>query len=157
MVAQAALRLHDINTNAQVSDNPSGELKTTTTDNPSSGGKTFGDGGNTPKRKSLFAYHDTAEVIPKKQRVNIINDINEEIMFFLKDPSYETNLIFAKKYNFPHLHRLASRVLCVPASSAPVERIFSKSGILMRPHRSRLSKDTLSKLTFVQCNMDLMT
>ena len=57
-----------------------------------------------------------------------------------------------KTHNFPYLYRLASRVLCVPASVAPVERIFSKRWLLVRPHRSLLSKDTLSKLTFVQCN-----
>ncbi|CAF4937644.1 unnamed protein product, partial [Rotaria socialis] len=50
---------------------------------------------------------------------------------------------------------LALRVLCVPATSAPAERIFSKSGLLMTPHRSRLSTDTLSKLTFVKCNVTL--
>ena len=90
-------------------------------------------------------------------RINIIDEINEEIMLFLKDPRYETDLIFDKKNHFPYLYRLAVRVLCVPATSAPVERVFSRSGILMRPHRSRLSKHMLSKLTFVKCNLDLLT
>ncbi|CAF3940844.1 unnamed protein product [Rotaria sordida] len=48
------------------------------------------------------------------------------------------------------------KVLCVPATSAPVERVFSQSGLLIRPHRSRLSKDMLSKLTFVKCNLALL-
>ncbi|CAF4211288.1 unnamed protein product, partial [Rotaria sordida] len=58
--------------------------------------------------------------------------------------------IFIKKNHFPYLHRLALKVLCVPATTAPVERVFSQSGLPMRPHRSRLSKDMLSKLTFVK-------
>ncbi len=89
-------------------------------------------------------------------RVNIMDEINEEIMLFLKDLHYQTDLIFIKKNHFPHLHRLTIKVLCVPATSAPAERIFSQSGLFMRPHRSRLSKDMLSKLTFIKCNLDLL-
>ena len=85
-----------------------------------------------------------------------MNEIKEEIMLSLKDLCYEANPIFDEKNNFPYLHRLALRVLCVPATSAPAERIFSKSGLLMTPHRSRLSIDTLSRLTFVQCNFNLL-
>jgi hypothetical protein len=47
--------------------------------------------------------------------------------------------------------------LLIPATSAPSERVFSRSALLMRPHRSRLSKDTLAKLTFVKCNLDLLS
>ncbi|CAM4859866.1 unnamed protein product [Rotaria socialis] len=43
------------------------------------------------------------------------------------------------------------------ATSTPAERKFSKSGLLMTPHRSRLSTDTLSKLTFVKCNATLIS
>ena len=43
----------------------------------------------------------------------------------------------------PALYKLAMQVLFVPASSAPVERIFSTGGLIMRPHRSRLSSVNL--------------
>ena len=82
-----------------------------------------------------------------------MNDIKEEITFFLKDSCYEPTLIFDNKNQFPFLYRLALRILCVPATSAPAERIFSKSGLIMT---SRLSTNTLSKLTFVGCNLDLL-
>jgi hypothetical protein len=42
--------------------------------------------------------------------------------------------------------------LSVPASSAPVERVFSFSGIFCRPHRSRISDANLERLTFLRCN-----
>ena len=42
------------------------------------------------------------------------------------------------KDKYPALHSLALKALSVPASSAPVERIFSRGGIILRPHRARL-------------------
>ena len=47
---------------------------------------------------------------------------------------------------------LAFQVLCVPATSAPVERVFSQSGLLFRPHRAKLSSDLLSMLVYLKCN-----
>ncbi len=100
-------------------------------------------------------------------RIDIMDEISEEVMYitsslissiklFLKFQHYETDLIFIKKNHFPYLHRLALKVLCVRATSASDEEIFSKSGLIMRPHRSRLSKGMLSKLTFIKCNLDLL-
>lgn len=61
-----------------------------------------------------------------------------------------------KSQKLPALHRLAWKVLSVPASSAPVERVFSRGGIIMRPHRTRLSAEVLSSLMFLKCNEDIM-
>lgn len=63
-------------------------------------------------------------------------------------------------FSFWSMHRsrlgkifpLAMRVLSVPASSAPIERVFSHGGIIMRPHRSRLGDKTLGNLAFLKCN-----
>ena len=52
----------------------------------------------------------------------------------------------------PALYKLAMQVLFVPASSAPVERIFSTGGLIMRPHRSRLSSVNLEMLVALKCN-----
>jgi len=43
---------------------------------------------------------------------------------------------------------LFERVLCTPASSAPVERVFSQSGLLVRPHRARMSDKLMELLVF---------
>ena len=53
---------------------------------------------------------------------------------------------------FPRIYQVAMRVLSVPATSAPVERVFSHGGIIMRPHRARLSATNLSSLIFLKCN-----
>ncbi|XP_050958759.1 zinc finger BED domain-containing protein 4-like [Labeo rohita] len=59
------------------------------------------------------------------------------------------------KERFPNLHDVALKVLSVPASSAPVERVFSRGGILMRPHRARLGHKMLQFLIFLKCNQAL--
>jgi len=50
----------------------------------------------------------------------------------------------SKQYRL--LHPLFHRLLCTPATSAPVERIFSQSGIIMRPHRAKMSDSLLETL-----------
>ena len=56
------------------------------------------------------------------------------------------------KNNLPRLFPLAMRVLSVPASSSPIERVFSHGGIIMRPHRAKLSDKMLSSLIYLKCN-----
>jgi len=46
----------------------------------------------------------------------------------------------------------ALRALSVPASSALVERIFSHEGIVMSPHRARMTDKTLTSIVFLKCN-----
>jgi len=40
----------------------------------------------------------------------------------------------------------------VPASSAPVERVFSYGGVIVRPHRARPEDQMLSALIYLKCN-----
>jgi hypothetical protein len=47
---------------------------------------------------------------------------------------------------------LPMRILSVPATSAPVERVFSQGDIFMRPHRASMSDKTLADLVFLKCN-----
>jgi len=51
------------------------------------------------------------------------------------------------------LQPLLEKVLSVPATSAPVERVFSQSGLILRPNRAR--KTLLSQLVFLKCNSHL--
>ena len=45
-----------------------------------------------------------------------------------------------------------NKIFCVPASSAPGERVFSYSGIIARPHRARLREDMRSSVFYLKCN-----
>jgi hypothetical protein len=51
---------------------------------------------------------------------------------------------------FENLIGAARKYLCVPATSSPVERLFSYSGYIFRPHRQRLTTKKLEKLTMLK-------
>ena len=53
---------------------------------------------------------------------------------------------------YPNIAQVAVSVLGIPASSAPVERLFSVAAKVFRPERCRLKDDTFYKLMFVRCN-----
>lgn len=52
----------------------------------------------------------------------------------------------------PSLFRVALRVLAFPASSAPVERVFSCGGLILQPHRTQMTDRLLANLVFCKCN-----
>ena len=54
--------------------------------------------------------------------------------------------------SLPDLCRLARQVFVVPATSAPVERIFSHGGIICRQHRASVSDRNLSRIISLKCN-----
>ena len=86
--------------------------------------------GNLPsfKRKRLFSGYEGQKTPAKKKRSYVSESIEAEILMFEKEHSDDTHLIFSKKNYYPYLNRLATRTLCIPATSAPVERVFSSSG-----------------------------
>jgi hypothetical protein len=50
---------------------------------------------------------------------------------------------------FKHLSVLASRILCIPATSAPSERVFSTAGLTIAKDRARLASHTANELIFL--------
>jgi len=53
------------------------------------------------------------------------------------------------------LQPLFDRLFCIPASSAPVERVFSQSGLIMTARRARMSNAVFESLVFLKCNADI--
>ncbi|KAF1392190.1 hypothetical protein PFLUV_G00049990 [Perca fluviatilis] len=89
------------------------------------------------------------------------SSVQAEIIRYIQVASDEDEvdcLEFWKRQSkaFPRLYLVAMRVLAVPATSAPVERVFSHGGLIMRPHRARLSAKTLSHLVFLKCNQSVV-
>ncbi|KAJ4932943.1 hypothetical protein JOQ06_029781 [Pogonophryne albipinna] len=93
-----------------------------------------------------------------KKKDDHVSSVKAELIRYIQVCSGEEDeadcLVFWKRNAkvFPRLYLVAMRVLAVPATSAPVERVFSHGGLIMRPHRARLSARTLSSLIFLKCN-----
>ena len=71
--------------------------------------------------------------------------------FAEKVVSREVNpLVWWKDNNvrFPSLAKVAKSLLCIPATSAPAERIFSNAGLTVNKLRSSLNPDTVDALIF---------
>ena len=55
---------------------------------------------------------------------------------------------------FPNLARMARQYLGCPATSATVERLFSKVGKAFSDQRKSTDSDTLSDMMFAKCNLE---
>ena len=55
----------------------------------------------------------------------------------------------ARRGDFPILSELVRRTLCVPASSAPSERLFSHAGLTIANDRARLLPENAANLVYV--------
>lgn len=54
-----------------------------------------------------------------------------------------------KTSKYPILSHLAKKILCIPATSAPVERLFSVAGLTIANDRARLLPENAEDLVFL--------
>lgn len=59
------------------------------------------------------------------------------------------------KNTFPELYKMQLKYLCVPATSVPSERVFSKTGQITNDRRSRLSSKILDYIVFLNSNLNM--
>ena len=80
-----------------------------------------------------------------------MNDVEIELQVYLDQSRVDINPIkfWAERKETP-LSLLALKLLSVPCSSAPVERLFSKAGIVLSQRRTRTSSSKLEKLIFLK-------
>ncbi len=86
------------------------------------------------------------------------DEVKEEVkvyMFLPSIPAEDNPLVWWRGHasELPHLARLAKKLLCIPATSVPSERIFSASGYIVSPLRSQLKPDKVNMLTFLHFNL----
>lgn len=58
----------------------------------------------------------------------------------------------AKRQSLPILYSIAVDVLSVPATSAPVERVFSKASLVLKKNRHNLSNEKMELEVFFKFN-----
>lgn len=107
---------------------------------------------NKMPRTSLFGHYKKSAYDDGIQRRDRI--LSEYLEAINSDSFGGGDEVFINR-PYSALSALFSRIFCVPASSAPVERIFSQSGLIMRPNRARMSDSVLESLVFLKCNCDL--
>lgn len=54
----------------------------------------------------------------------------------------------------PMNSKVARKYVCVPATSVPSERVFSASGHILSPSRSKLTTDNVNMLTFLHYSLN---
>ena len=97
------------------------------------------------KRPSSVSMVSTV-VSPEETLAKYINTINLDTFGSeLKPPLYTSA-------DYSAIRPLISRLYCIPATSAPVERVFSQGGIIVRPHRAKMSDDLLEMLIYLRCS-----
>jgi hypothetical protein len=100
----------------------------------------------------------SAEFLEASTSIRPIEDVlSDELDEFLKieieSESFEMSEFYrVHKKRFPHVFAAAKRILVTPATSGPIERVFSQGSLIMRPHRTNLSSELLITLMLLKCN-----
>ena len=110
-----------------------------------------------PAKKMKTFFNDLIGETASSNSIITPNDITlmvEEYLLSPCLPQEEDPLEFWKlnQVKYSPLAKLAPQFLCVPASSAPVERLFSIAGKVFRPERCRLTDKRFEELMFIRCN-----
>lgn len=61
-----------------------------------------------------------------------------------------------RRYVYKHLYSLMKGRFCIPATSVPCERIFSKTGQILTDRRSSLSPSKVEKIVFLNYNLKFL-
>ncbi|KAK6483662.1 zinc finger BED domain-containing protein 4-like [Huso huso] len=107
------------------------------------------------KKSCIFPFFED------EPQVDVTSPHAQEVETYLQEPCIPYNqdpLAFWKgnQYRFPRLSQLAQHYLCIPASSAPVQRLFSTAGKGFHPERTRLSDSNFETLMFIKANSGLV-
>jgi len=98
--------------------------------------------------------NDLANVVP------IANPVDAELTLYKQEPSIRLNnddgtytcpLTWWKfnEIEYKLLSKLAARFLCIPATPAPSEHVFSTAGLTIAKDQARLASDTAIELIFL--------
>jgi hAT family C-terminal dimerisation region len=105
-----------------------------------------------PPTKKL-KIDDFSDLCDQNSEDGTRNELSEYVN--LKVPKDTNMMQFWRDNNklFPNLFTVACSVLCIPASSAASERVFSTAGRLLEKRRTSLSPNTVNNLLFLHSNI----
>ena len=108
------------------------------------------------KKRKFFAFPSLKKSTTSREDDSFIKEIDQYI-----ELDYNTELEVGAFWNlksnqFPGLRQMAMKFLSAPASSGPVERLFSFAGYINRPHRSKMTEQHLEESTFLRTNISFL-
>jgi hypothetical protein len=91
---------------------------------------------------------------PVTRERNRLNFVNVELLLYQQEPSISSfncplSWWRTKELKFPLLSHLAYCLLCIPATSAPSEHVFSSAGLTIAKDHARLAPQTANELVFL--------
>lgn len=104
------------------------------------------------KRRKLFQYDEN----DGPSALSGIVNVNDELNRYLSESNKTNSLSVWKNNASVSLLRVIQRVFSVQASSAPVERAFSQSGLIMSPRRTSMGDELFQSLVFLRVNQHLL-
>jgi len=111
---------------------------------------------NKENKKCLFPTLKFGSFKKTKIDNSTPKSVLEEIDGFLQEESLTSDLIFKRVYSYQSLNKLATKIMCVPATSTAMEHVFSQSVLLIRSHRSCFSQANICILISLKCNKTLI-
>jgi len=103
------------------------------------------------KKRKLFQYEENERPVPLDTEVTPA----DELTAYLNDDSRINSLSSWKTRPPSLLVNVVKQVFSVQATSAPVERVFSQSGIVMSPRRTSMRDELFESLVFLRVNQNI--
>jgi hypothetical protein len=97
----------------------------------------------------------------------VMNEVKAELIIYKREGSmpmttedgkYSNPLGWWRKnaYKFPVLARLSRKLLAIPATSAPSERVWSRVSSVLTMKRARMKSDVASDIMYIRENIDIL-
>lgn len=113
-------------------------------------------------KHDFFDLNDVICLGVEEEEISVLEKINKEFDSYLKfkvplehlqNPSFKP-LLWWKENGlfFPTLAKMVKKILCVPATSTPSERVFSAAGHLISKKRAMLKPENVDMMLFLHCN-----
>ncbi|XP_049763106.1 uncharacterized protein LOC126091866 [Schistocerca cancellata] len=96
----------------------------------------------------------------KEWRNNRSSAADEVDLYILMPPGDDYDILkwwSRHETDLPGLAAVARCILCIPATSAPSERCFSKAGMLLTNRRSQLNTERVSDLLLINNNYNFVS
>ena len=105
------------------------------------------------KRCKLFGFMNQNHSAPCTKNSETADKIDTYLsQACLPKSADPTEFWHTRSGTFPLSTQLARKYLTVPATSAPVKRLFSVTGKVFHPDRIRLTDTQFQRLMFIKCN-----